>query len=171
MRGDALAAAAPTKTFASLRQWRRNVARTVRRGGAQLDRSRRGTHIPHNQHAPPTSGASARANARRAAGPSESRARQERAETGSTRVPGRRGGRAGQWGGRMVPCYACGGSEMSSGARAGDMLTARTVDRSLSVHTVVLDETDDVGRAANLVRTVRFMHRADLQKSVAARDG
>ena len=60
---------------------------------------------------------------------------------------------------------------MSSGARAGDMLTARTVDRSLSVHTVVLDETDDVGRAANLVRTVRFMHRADLQKSVAARDG
>ena len=35
------------------------------------------------------------------------------------------------------------------------MLAARTVNRSLSAHTVVLDETDDVGRAADLFRTLR----------------
>ena len=35
------------------------------------------------------------------------------------------------------------------------MLTTRTVNRSLSVHKVVLDETDDVGRAAELFRTLR----------------
>jgi hypothetical protein len=35
------------------------------------------------------------------------------------------------------------------------VLTARTVNRSLSVHKVVLDETDDVGRGAELFRTLR----------------
>ena len=49
------------------------------------------------------------------------------------------------------------------------MSTSQTVKRSLSVHTVVLDEIDPDGDAAHLIRTLRCVPRADLQRS-AARD-